>query len=94
MKTAEDFKRQAAKKGITFWESHKCSFCGVPVGTEIKNGEASYRSACGCAWSPNHSHGWEHVAERYNMQTNENVIREMDTFWGFERTDHATQRRQ
>jgi len=84
MKTAEDFKKQAELKNITFWESHKCGICGVPVGTEIENGEASYRSACDCGWSPNHSHGWDNVAKRYNMQTNEKVIKQMDAFWGFE----------
>jgi hypothetical protein len=84
MKSAEDFKRQAEVKGITFWESHKCSVCGVPVGTEIQNGEAFYRSSCDCGWNPNHSHGWEHVAERYNRQTNKDVIKKMNEFWGFE----------
>jgi|AntDeeMinimDraft_5_1070356.scaffolds.fasta_scaffold03970_6 hypothetical protein len=83
MKTAEQFKNQAELKGITFWESHKCGLCGAPVGTEIKNGEASYNSSCGCGQSPNHSHGWDNVADRYNMQSNEDVITKMDEFWGF-----------
>lgn len=83
MKTGEEFKLQAELKGITFWKSHDCSICGVDVGTEIENGEASYRSACGCAYSPNHSHGWGYVAEQYNRETNEKVIGEMDEFWGF-----------
>lgn len=83
MRKGIEFKKQAELKGITFWESHACSICNVLVGTEIENGEASYRSACGCASSPNHSHGWDKVAERYNMQTNEKVISDMDDFWGF-----------
>lgn len=83
MKTPEEFKKQAKLKEITFWKSHNCGICDVEVGTEIENGEASYRSACGCAWSPNHSYGWNYVAERYNRQTNEDVITEMNKFWGF-----------
>jgi len=84
MRTAEEFKQQAELKGIIYWPSHDCFFCGVSVGTEIRNGEASYRSACDCAWSPNHSHGWEKVAERYNRQTNPDVIKRMNEFWGFD----------
>ena len=83
MKTAEEFKEQARLHNITYWASHDCSICGVSVGTEIENGEASYRSACGCASSPNHSHGWSDVAERYNMQTNPDVIESMNKFWKF-----------
>ena len=84
MKTGLEFETQAELKGITFWKSHDCSICGVSVGTEITSGEASYRSACGCGWSENHSHGWDKVAERYNRQTNEKVISDMNDFWGFD----------
>lgn len=84
MRTPEEFKKQAELKGITFWKSHNCSICGVGVGTEIENGEASYRSACDCAWSENHSHGWDKVAERYNMQSHPDVIKRMNEFWGFD----------
>lgn len=84
MRKPEEFKQQSEKNGITFWKSHECSICGAEVGTEIINGEPSYRSACRCAWSPNHSYGWDKVAERYNMQTNPDVIKRMDEFWGFE----------
>lgn len=84
MRDPKEFKLQAELKNITYWPSHDCAICGKSVGTEIVNGEASYRSACGCAWSPNHSHGWENVAERYNMQSNPVVIKRMDEFWGFD----------
>lgn len=84
MRNPEEFKKQAELKNITFWPSHPCAICGVVVGTEIDNGQASYRSSCGCASSPNHSHGWEYVAERYNRQTNLDAIKRMDSFWGFE----------
>lgn len=90
MRTPEEFKKQAELKGITYWPSHDCSICGESVGTEIENGEASYRSACRCAWSPNHSQGWEHVAEKYNTQTHPDVIREMDDFWGFNVSEQTT----
>ena len=86
MRAPEEFKKQAELENITYWTSNDCSMCGVSVGTEIRNGEASYRSACDCAWSQNHSHGLEKVAERYNMQTNADVIKRMDEFWGFKVT--------
>lgn len=85
MKTPEEFKKQAELKQITYWPSHDCSICHVSVGTEINNGEPSYRSACDCGWSPNHSHGWENVADRYNRQTNLDVIKKMNVFWGFDK---------
>jgi len=87
MRIAEEFKKQAELKGITYWHAHNCSICGESVGTEIVNGEASFRSACGCAYEPNHSHGWEHIAERYNMQSNVDVIKRMDEFWGFDKVE-------
>lgn len=84
MKTPEQFKEQAEKLKITYWPSHDCSICGVSVGTEIHNGEPSYRSSCNCGSSPNHSHGWQKVADRYNMQTHPDIIKEMNEFWGFD----------
>ena len=84
MKEPEEFKIQAELNNITYWPSHNCSICHKSVGTEIVNGEPSYRSACRCGWSPNHSHGWEYVAQKYNMQSNKDVIKRMDKFWGFD----------
>lgn len=66
MKTPEEFKKQASLKGINYWPSHNCSMCGESVGTEIYDGQASYRSSYGCSWTPNHNYGWEKVTERYN----------------------------
>lgn len=83
MRTPEEFQRQAKLKNITYWKSHDCVICGVAVGTEIKNGIPSYNSSCSCAQSPNHNFGWEFVAERYNIQRAETVIKRMDEFWGF-----------
>jgi len=89
MRTPEEFKRQAEVKEITFWPLHDCSMCGATVGTEIRYGQASYNSSCGCGSSPNHSPGWESVAERYNMQRDEDVIAAMDEFWGFDKKKDA-----
>jgi hypothetical protein len=54
MRTPEEFKRQAEVKEITFWPSHDCSMCGATVGTEIRDGKASYNSSCGCGATLNH----------------------------------------
>ncbi len=84
-RTPEEFKEQARLLNITFWENHKCSICNTPVGYEFKNGESSYNSNCSCVnyTSPNHSHGWQEVANSYNLQSHPDVIKKMDKFWGF-----------
>jgi len=85
MKTADEFKVQAEKKEITGWDSHGCSLCGYVVGYKFKDGHVGYDNGCDCTGGQNvRMSSWEEVAESYNMQSNENVIRKMNEFWGFE----------
>jgi len=84
MKTAEDFEKQAELKGITTWESHDCSMCGYVVGYEFHGKDVYYDNGCDCTNGRNlNTRTWEDVAERYNIQSNSEVIDRMNKYWGF-----------
>lgn len=86
-KIGEDFRNQAEKLGITKWPSHNCSFCTYGVGFIFTPISVYYDNGCNCSSygpSPYRESSWDEVAERYNMQDNENTIKEMDKFWGFD----------
>lgn len=91
MKTAQDFKEQAEKNKITWWNIHDCSMCGYPCGYLIHNGEVSYDNGCNCTGSENiNPRTWEDIAGQYNMQSSPNIIQEYDKFWGFKPTQEAS----
>lgn len=84
MKTADDFKKQVKEKVITKWLMHDCSICGYHCGYYFKGDEVKYDIGCNCgSRQPLDPRTWENVAEHYNMQTDKDVIKEMDKFWEF-----------
>lgn len=84
-KTAEDFRQQAIRLNLGYWEHHTCAVCGCPVGYYFfrwPGYEVVFDSGCGCSRRENiHPSSWEEVADHYNMQKNPEVIEEMDRFW-------------
>ena len=88
MKTAEQFREQAIKLGLHYWEHHTCAICGEPVGYYFfayYPYEVVFDSGCGCSFGSNpRPSSWEDVAEFYNMQTNPDVINKMDKLWKWE----------
>ena len=88
MKVAEDFKKAAKERNISFWLIHNCSLCGYPCGYHFRDNEVYYDSGCDCTDSSTWSdRTWDDVADHYNMQKNEKYIKEMDQFWGFTKGD-------
>ena len=84
MKQGIDFQNQAKLKGIIQWHSHNCTFCEYPVGYHFSGEDVYYDNGCDCTCGQNlNERSWEDVAERYNMQTNADVIKRMNDFWGF-----------
>ncbi|KKL54891.1 hypothetical protein LCGC14_2260870 [marine sediment metagenome] len=84
MRKAEDFKKQAKKKKITRWGIHNCSGCGYACGYLINGDKVKYDSGCDCTtYNQIRESNWQSIADQYNMQTNKDVIKEMDKFWGF-----------
>lgn len=88
MRTAQEFKQQAKERNITKWHIRECSICGYPLAYFFSPDfeEVAFDSGCDCtSGGPNYQRrSWESVAEIYNMQTQPDVIKKMDAFWGFE----------
>jgi hypothetical protein len=87
VRDSEQFKQAAIKNGITKWESHGCSICGYIVGHIFSPDyeQVAFDHGCDCTGRYSHSmRTWQDVADSYNMQKNEEVIKKMDEFWGFE----------
>ena len=89
MRKPEEFRNQAIKLNINYWEHHRCAICGEPVGYyffRYPNYEVVFDSGCGCSLGTNpRPSSWEDVAKFYNMQTNENIIKKMDEFWKWDK---------
>lgn len=89
MRTAKEFEEQSKKKSITEWMVYRCSICKGPCGFVFESGKVYYDSNCSCSgMSYIQPRDWGDVAKYYNTQTAENIIADMDLFWGFE-TDTA-----
>ncbi len=86
-RTAEEFKQAAIKLGISKWDSHECVMCGYMVGYVFgENHElVEFDHGCNCTGRYVRTpHTWDHVANYYNIQSHQEVIADMDKFWGFE----------
>lgn len=85
-KTALDFKEAAKRIKAAKWFVRLCSICRYPCGYVFSADyeHVGYDSGCYCVKYENiQPRDWEYLAEYYNMQCNENVIKKMDEFWGF-----------
>lgn len=81
----EEFQRHAIDHNITRWPHHDCAICGVWTAFIFADGEVFYDSACACSDFDSYPHPrtWLDIAQHYNIQTNPNVIAQMDAFWHF-----------
>lgn len=93
MKNAQDFQKSARENKIVQWTIHQCSMCDYPCGYIFEpNGDVSYDSGCDCVTYTNiQPCSWEDVASHYNLQTNPQVIEEMDDFWKFQLTPNSSE---
>lgn len=81
-----DFQVAAFKYRPNKWVIHNCSICNYPCGYVFcPNHElVGYDSGCNCTRQENINQcSWDKLAEYYNMQKNEEYIKKMDEFWGF-----------
>jgi hypothetical protein len=81
-KYSADWIREAVKaKGATYLENHDCSLCGVSVGYNFLPQDAvaalgcevTFRSACGCSWSPDRPASYEDIADWLAMQSKDEI---------------------
>lgn len=75
--SADDCRKAVANSGKTWWLSHHCHFCTVPVGWVFEKGTVRYRSACDCKFAPDKPMTWEDVADAINMQSDPEIAEKM-----------------
>lgn len=87
VRTADEFKQAAIKKGITEWVIRDCSICGYDLKYIFSRDkeQVAFDTGCDCTSYPNViiPSSYEDIAQHYNCQTNKEYIKEMDDFWGF-----------
>jgi hypothetical protein len=71
MVTGDQVKEAVKKAGITWVDHHDCGLCGVMVGYMICDDAISFRSGCGCSWSPDRPVSWDEAAAHINRQSRE-----------------------
>lgn len=71
MVTADQVKEAVQKAGLTWVNHHDCGCCGVMVGYVIDGDRISFRSGCGCSWSPDRPASWNEAADFINTQRRE-----------------------
>lgn len=88
-KTPTDFRNAAIKHNIASWLFRTCSICGEPIGYYFFQDpytEVIFDNCCICSQqSVSYKSSWEDVAKLYNAQTNEEVIKEFNNFWKFDK---------
>ncbi len=91
MRTADEFKQAAIKRGIRAVDSHDCSICGYMVGYKISDDYDAvwFDHGCDCTGIYATSRrDWQDIANSYNMQSHELVISRMNEFWGFDNNNN------
>jgi hypothetical protein len=71
--SAEWVRQQAQEKGASWLVNHDCSLCGTDVGYIINGEQVSFRSGCGCSWSPDRPSSFEEIAEWLQMQKSDEI---------------------
>lgn len=85
---AERIRKAVYNKRLSFLNVTKCSSCGKEVCFYFyhsRTWDVLYGSMCGCATEPLKPSSWLSVAKYYREQ-DENKKKELDNFFGFERT--------
>lgn len=86
-KTRIDFQIAAFNRRPPRWVVRRCSICHYPLNYQFcdNHERVAFDSGCDCTRSTNINEcSWDRLADFYNMQTNESVIKEMNEFWGFD----------
>lgn len=74
MITGEQVKEAVHKAGLKWVDHHDCEICGEMVGYIICDDAISFRSACGCSWSPDRPTTWDEAAAHINRQSREGKL--------------------
>jgi len=85
MRKPEEFKQKAIENKIRQWVVRDCSICGYQLKYIFYDDKVTFDPGCYCTSGREQTRTWDDISGYYNMQTNKNVIKEMDEFWGFEK---------
>ena len=84
MRSELEFQKIVTERDLKVWQIHDCSMCRYPCGFIFEDGDVGYDSGCDCTGgSPIQYREWSDVADHYNRQSNPDVTKNMDDFWGF-----------
>lgn len=81
-----NFKEQAKLKNLRNWYVRNCSMCEYPLAYVFSTDHehVGFDAGCDCTGSRVvRESSWGAVADNYNIQTDPNVIKKMNEFWGF-----------
>ncbi len=84
-----DFQIAAFKIKPDKWVVHHCTICNYPCGFVFAGDWeiVAYDNGCDCVrggYKNVSPVSWGRLADHYNSQTNEDYIKEMNKFWGFD----------
>lgn len=85
-KTRIDFQVVAFNLHPPAWPVRNCSLCNYELSYVFDQTweHVGFDSGCYCSNTKNINQcSWDRLAEFYNMQTDKEVIEEMNKFWGF-----------
>lgn len=84
--TGEEIKASMIDKNITFVQCRPCSICQVDIGYLRKFGDVFFDPNCGCLYtqSPLEPRAWDSVAHWVNMQTKDEIAKELAAKFGVE----------
>jgi len=94
MRDVSEFIEKAKTRETFKWKIHHCSICNYHCGFLFFNHsdyDVLYDAGCHCAWTFYFPRSWDAVAEHYNFQTDPEVIKIMDEFWGFDKDNKITE---
>lgn len=91
MRKPDEFRQAAIKHRINEWPCLTCGICYEKYGyifdleSNPEDPKVYFNSGCGCTRMGNiRNSSWQEVAEHYNLQVNEEVIKKMDEHFKFE----------
>ena len=86
-RTGKDFQLRAKERHIKRWNIGRCGICEYDIGYDfLIDGNVIYDNDCYCTYYgeyPINISSWDKIAQRYNSQTDPDIIRKMKKFWAW-----------
>jgi len=85
VRSADEFQRAAAERGLGGFHVRDCSICGYPIAYLFHGDQVALDTGCDCvSYGPViRDSSWSAIADHYNLQTNAEYVAKIDAFFGF-----------